>query len=88
MKVLRLFRRKHFLVPLLLMLAAPAAAQPQQIIRDGQGRISGTVTTDANGQQTFRDGRGRMTGTSNTDANGTTTIRDAQGRRTGTIDRR
>ena len=68
---------------LVLVLAAPAQAQ-QTVIRDGSGRITGTVTTDSNGTKTFRDGAGRTTGTATTDSNGTTTFRDASGRTTGT----
>ena len=47
---------------LVLVLAAPAQAQ-QTTLRDGSGRITGTVTTDSNGTITFRDAGGRMTGT-------------------------
>ena len=32
-------------------------------VRDANGRITGTVTTDSNGTKTFRDGSGRTTGT-------------------------
>ena len=71
---------------LVLVLAAPAQAQ-QTVIRDGSGRITGTVTTDSNGTKTFRDGAGRTTGTATTDSNGTTTFRDATGRTTGTASR-
>jgi YD repeat-containing protein len=67
----------------LVLLAAPAQAQ-QTIIRDANGRITTTVTTDSNGTRTFRDGSGRTTGTANSDANGTITFRDAGGRMTGT----
>jgi YD repeat-containing protein len=70
---------------LAVILTAVLPAQAQQtVIRDGSGRITGTVTTDSNGMQTFRDGRGRTTGTATTDSNGTTTFRDASGRTTGT----
>jgi YD repeat-containing protein len=70
---------------LVLVLAAGLPVQSQQTtIRDANGRITGTVTTDSNGMQTFRDGRGRTTGTATTDSNGTTTFRDASGRTTGT----
>ena len=73
---------------LALVLAMTVAATAQQtIIRDGQGRISTTITTDSNGQQTFRDGAGRTTGTANTNSNGTTTFRDVGGRTTGTMER-
>ena len=68
---------------LVLVLVAPAQAQ-QTIIRDANGRITTTVTTDSNGTRTFRDGSGRTTGTANSDANGTITFRDAGGRMTGT----
>ena len=68
---------------LVLVLVAPAQAQ-QTIIRDANGRITTTVTTDSNGTTTFRDGTGRTTGTATTDSNGTTTFRDASGRTTGT----
>jgi YD repeat-containing protein len=68
---------------LVLVLVAPAQAQ-QTIIRDANGRITTTVTTDSNGTKTFRDGTGRTTGTATTDSNGTTTFRDASGRTTGT----
>jgi YD repeat-containing protein len=69
-----------------LLLATPALAQ-QTVIRDANGRITTTVTTDSNGQRTFRDGSGRMTGTANTNSNGTTTFRDGSGRMTGTAER-
>ena len=71
---------------LVLVLVAPAQAQ-QTIIRDANGRITTTVTTDSNGTKTFRDGAGRTTGTATTDSNGTTTFRDASGRTTGTASR-
>jgi YD repeat-containing protein len=60
----------------------PASAQT--VIRDANGRITTTVTTDSNGTQTFRDGSGRMTGTATRDSNGTITFRDGSGRTTGT----
>jgi YD repeat-containing protein len=73
------------ILALVLVLAALLPAQAQQtIIRDGSGRIAGTVSTDSNGTKTFRDGSGRTTGTATTDSNGTTTFRDASGRTTGT----
>jgi hypothetical protein len=65
------------------LLIAFAKAQ-QTTIRDANGRISTTVTTDSNGTKTFRDGTGRTTGTATIDANGMTTFRDASGRTTGT----
>ncbi len=66
-----------------LLLATPAFAQ-QTTIRDRNGNISTTITTDSNGQRTFRDGSGRTTGTANTDSNGTTTFRDRNGSISGT----
>jgi YD repeat-containing protein len=72
---------------LVLVLVVPAQAQ-QTTIRDANGRITTTVTTDSNGTKTFRDGTGRTTGTATTDSNGTTTFRDAGGRMTGTATRR
>jgi hypothetical protein len=65
------------------LLIAFAKAQ-QSTIRDANGRISTTVTTDSNGTKTFRDGTGRTTGTVTIDANGMTTFRNASGRTTGT----
>ena len=65
------------------LLIAFAKAQ-QTTIRDANGRISTTVTTDSNGTKTFRDGSGRTVGTATRDSNGTTTFRDASGRTTGT----
>ena len=65
------------------LLIAFAKAQ-QSTIRDANGRISTTVTTDSNGTKTFRDGTGRTTGTATIDANGMTTFRNASGRTTGT----
>ena len=65
------------------LLIAFAKAQ-QTTIRDANGRISTTVTTDSNGTKTFRDGTGRTTGTATIDANGMTTFRTASGRITGT----
>ena len=65
------------------LLIAFAKAQ-QSTIRDANGRISTTVTTDSNGTKTFRDGTGRTTGTATIDANGMTTFRNASGRITGT----
>jgi len=63
------------------LLIAFAKAQ-QSTIRDANGRISTTVTTDSNGTKTFRDGTGRTTGTATIDANGMTTFRNASGRTT------
>ena len=60
------------------LLIAFAKAQ-QSTIRDANGRISTTVTTDSNGTKTFRDGTGRTTGTPTIDANGMTTFRNASG---------
>jgi hypothetical protein len=65
------------------LLIAFAKAQ-QTTIRDANGRISTTVTTDSNGTKTFRDGTGRTTGTATIDANGMTAFRNASGRTTGT----
>ena len=65
------------------LLIAFAKAQ-QTTIRDANGRISTTVTTDSNGTKTFRDGTGRTTGTATIDANGMTTFRNASGWTTGT----
>ena len=65
------------------LLIAFSKAQ-QSTIRDANGRISTTVTTDSNGTKTFRDGTGRTTGTATIDANGMTTFRNASGRTTGT----
>ena len=65
------------------LLIAFAKAQ-QSTIRDANGRISTTVTTDSNGTKTFRDGTGRTTGTVSTDSNGQRTFRDGSGRTTGT----
>ena len=65
------------------LLIAFAKAQ-QSTIRDANGRISTTVTTDSNGTKTFRDGTGRTTGTATIDANGMTTFRNASGWTTGT----
>jgi YD repeat-containing protein len=62
----------------------PQASSAQTTLRDANGRITGTVTTDSNGTKTFRDGTGRTTGTATIDANGMTTFRDASGRITGT----
>jgi YD repeat-containing protein len=72
----------------IFILAVDLAHAQQTIIRDANGRITTTVTTDSNGQQTFRDGSGRTTGTATTDSNGTITFRDAGGRMTGTATRR
>jgi YD repeat-containing protein len=73
------------ILALAVILTAGLPAQAQQTtIRDGSGRITGTVTTDSNGTKTYRDGSGRMTGTATTASNGTTTFRDASGRTTGT----
>jgi hypothetical protein len=76
----------RILCALALVLATPAFAQ-QTTIRDANGRISTTITTDSNGQRTFRDGNGRLTGTANTNSNGTTTFRDGSGRINGTEER-
>ena len=67
-----------------ILLVLATAASAQTTIRDANGRITGTVTTDSNGTKTFRDGSGRTTGTATRDSNGTTTFRDAGGRTTGT----
>jgi YD repeat-containing protein len=72
---------------LVAVLAVSSAHAQQTVIRDGSGRITGTVTTDSNGTKTFRDGSGRTTGTATTDSNGTTTFRDSSGRTTGTASR-
>jgi hypothetical protein len=49
---------------LAIVLAAGLSAQAQQTtLRDANGRITGTVTTDSNGTKTFRNGTGGTTGT-------------------------
>ena len=80
---MRRLRPTALFAAILLAFATAASAQ-QTTIRDANGRITGTVSTDSNGTRTFRDGSGRMTGTANTDSNGTTTFRDGSGRMTGT----
>ena len=81
--------KMKFLFAMALTLATIAPASSQTIIRDSQGRITTTVTTDSNGQQTFRDGRGQLTGTASPpDSNGTTTFRDGSGHMTGTAQER
>ena len=75
------------IIILALVLAGLPVQAQQTVIRDGSGRITGTVTTDSNGTKTFRDGSGRTTGTATTDSNGMTTFRDASGRTTGTASR-
>jgi hypothetical protein len=69
------------------ILVVGLARAQQTTIRDRNGQITTTITTDSNGQQTFRDGSGRTTGTANTDANGTTTFRDRNGSISGTEQR-
>ena len=55
------------------------------IMRDGQGRRTGTVERGAG--QTFiqRDSQGRRVGTVEPGPNGQYIVRDATGRRTGTV---
>ena len=66
-------------VTILLVLATAASAQ-QTTIRDGSGRITGTVTTDSNGTKTFRDGSGRTTGTATRDSDGTSVVGETRHR--------
>ena len=64
--------------------AATCRADEKTTIRDSQGRIKATVTTDRYGKKTIRDSLGRIQGTETTDRYGKTTYRDAQGRIQGT----
>ena len=43
--------------------AVTCRADEKTTIRDSQGRIKATVTTDRNGKTTYRDGSGRVVGT-------------------------
>ena len=52
-------------------------------LRDSQGRLIGTKTTDSTGRTTYRDAQGRLQGSSTTDSSGRTTYRDSQGRMKG-----
>lgn len=70
-----------------MLVTVPPAIAQQTTIRDRNGNISTTITTDSNGQRTFRDGSGQTTGTANTDSNGTTTFRDRNGSISGTEQR-
>jgi hypothetical protein len=67
-----------------LLITATAVPAQQTTIRDRNGNIVSTGTTDSNGQRTWRDGSGRMIGTATTDSNGTVTIRDSRGNISGT----
>ena len=76
------------------MLAIARAQQysiPDTVVRDAQGRTTGTIATDSAGNQTFRDASGVTTGTASHSFGGSagnvTTFRDAQGRTTGTLTR-
>lgn len=60
------------------------AAQPNTV-RDGHGRIVGTINGSA-ADATFRDDRGRVVATSSTSSTGLTTYRDGSGRVIGTRD--
>ena len=43
--------------------AVTCLADEKTTIRDSQGRVKATVTTDRNGKMTYRDGSGRVVGT-------------------------
>jgi YD repeat-containing protein len=70
-------------VAVLFFLLTSFGHAQQTMVRDAQGRLIGTVSTDSAGTKTFRDGNGRMTGSATRDSGGTTTFRDSQGRMTG-----
>jgi hypothetical protein len=78
---------KLFYVLSLIFSMTVAASAQQTTLRDRNGNIVSTGTTDSNGQRTWRDSSGKTIGTANTDANGQTTFRDGQGRISGTEQR-
>jgi hypothetical protein len=78
---------KLFYVLSLIFSMTTIASAETTTLRDRNGSIVSTGTTDANGQRTWRDGSGRTIGTANTDTNGQTTFRDGQGRISGTEQR-
>jgi hypothetical protein len=83
------FAARRRALPLLALSIAPlllaTAALAQTVtIRDSNGRIVGTRTTDSTGLVTIRDANGTVIGTEHTDTTGTTTLRDGRGTVTGT----
>lgn len=56
--------------------AVTCRADEKTVIRDSQGRVKATVTTDRYGKKTIRDSLGRIQGTETTDRYGKTTYRD------------
>ena len=57
------------------VLAAAFCMADTVTLRDSQGRLVGTKTTDSSGRITYRDAQGRLQGTSSTDSSGRTTYR-------------
>ena len=51
------------MVGMVVVGAVTCHADEKTTIRDSQGRIRATITTDRNGKTTYRDGSGRLIGT-------------------------
>ncbi len=58
------------MIGMALVGAVTCRADEKTTIRDSQGRIKATITTDRNGKKTIRDSLGRIQGTETTDRNG------------------
>ena len=73
---------RNVIVSAVVLAAAVCCANNRTTVRDSNGRLQSTATTQ-NNTTTYRDSQGRLQGTSTTH-NGTTTYRDAQGHLQGT----
>jgi hypothetical protein len=69
---------------ILFVAPAVATAGEQTIIRDAQGRTTGTATPQGDGTVKWRDSSGRVIGSATTDSSGTTRYYGPDGRSIGT----
>jgi hypothetical protein len=76
----------EIIVTIFILFAAPAVATAgeQTIIRDAQGRTTGTASPQGDGTVKFRDSSGRVIGSATTDPGGQTRYYDESGRSLGT----
>jgi hypothetical protein len=75
----------EIIVTIFILFAAPAVATAgeQTIIRDAQGRTTGTASPQGDGTVKFRDSSGRVIGSATTDPGGQTRYYDESGRSLG-----
>ena len=71
----------------LLLIATPALAADRQVIRDSDGKRTGTIEEGVGGRQVIRDADGKRVGTIEPGVGDRQVIRDRDGKRTGTVEK-